>query len=265
MIKVKQLTKPTKLDSTSNASNIKSINGAIRKILKKGNAINGEKDLLPLWRTVRSIKEELFNLNHGKCAYCESQDRDKRTMDVEHFRPKLAIYGVTNHPGYWWLAYDAHNYLLSCKVCNTDHKATHFPLIDESKRATSESDDHSIEQPVLINPNEEDPSKCIGFKNRPGPINCVIAVGLDGKDRGHRTIKICGLNDGDLCEARGDCLTALRIMVLNMHHAIMGNKTILIDRTAKGIKEYTSSRKPFAGFRRDYFREADLGAYIADD
>ena len=46
--------------------------------------------------------------------------------DVEHFRPKSAVLDDPLHGGYWWLAYDFQNYLLSCSLCNRVRKKTRF-------------------------------------------------------------------------------------------------------------------------------------------
>ena len=68
----------------------------------------------------------------GKCAYCESYIVDFQHGDIEHFRPKKGVTdendnvvfikdenGQQNpHPGYYWLAYDWTNLLLSCTACN---------------------------------------------------------------------------------------------------------------------------------------------------
>jgi hypothetical protein len=42
----------------------------------------------------------------------------------------------------------------------------------------------------------------------------------------------------------------------------LGEK-ILIKEAAKDIKRETSSKKPFAGFRRAYFRKVGLGQFIS--
>ncbi|MBZ4331365.1 hypothetical protein ACIHQR_08800 [Corallococcus coralloides] len=65
---------------------------------------------------------------HGwVCAFCERGLGEDRRGDVEHFRPKSAAKEAT-HNGYWWLAYEFENYLLSCSTCNSSHKRTLFPL-----------------------------------------------------------------------------------------------------------------------------------------
>ncbi len=56
---------------------------------------------------------------HGRiCAYCQRLASDSRG-DVEHYRPKSL---------YPWLMYDFSNYLLGCRVCNSNRKSDKFPL-----------------------------------------------------------------------------------------------------------------------------------------
>ncbi|MCP4096036.1 MAG: endonuclease [Planctomycetaceae bacterium] len=64
---------------------------------------------------VRHALEQLF---HGKCAYCESRYDVSGPVDIEHFRPKGEVDGVTDHKGYWWLAASWDNLLPSCLDCN---------------------------------------------------------------------------------------------------------------------------------------------------
>jgi len=63
---------------------------------------------------------------HGRvCAYCQRLASDSRG-DVEHYRPKSL---------YPWLMYDFANYLLGCRVCNSNRKSNRFPLARRAKPA----------------------------------------------------------------------------------------------------------------------------------
>lgn len=83
------------------------------------------------------VKKSLVKLFHEKCAYCETRVMHAQPGDVEHFRPKSAVNtklkGIANlsknvkvppaekeeiKPGYYWLAADWNNLLLSCNTCN---------------------------------------------------------------------------------------------------------------------------------------------------
>lgn len=107
------------------------------------------------------IKDKLADCSNGKCWYCESiESRSDNTVD--HFRPKGRVAECADHEGYWWLAFDWHNYRYSCTFCNSRRhdkdsglsggKQDNFPLLDESKRAKLPSDDIDCEQPLLLDP-----------------------------------------------------------------------------------------------------------------
>lgn len=113
--------------------------------------------------------EELF---HRKCAYCETP-LPEVGWDVDHFRPKGAVSERSEHPGYYWLAYEWSNLYPACEACNRrrlDHptwadreagiaggKLTQFPLEDEAGRALSPEADLGLECPVLLDPCADTP------------------------------------------------------------------------------------------------------------
>src|SRR5258708_6168668 len=102
------------------------------------------------------VKDDLSELSHGKCWYCESR-QSRSYMVVDHFRPKGTIKDADpEHEGYWWLAFDLSNYRFACTFCNspakdsddiTRGKRNFFPLVDESLRARSSDDDIDLEKP----------------------------------------------------------------------------------------------------------------------
>lgn len=100
---------------------------------------------------------KLKEVFHEKCAYCESSFAHVSPADIEHFRPKSAVQiaedtksdeALEFKPGYYWLAADWDNLLLSCIDCNrrryqatageegpvASGKSTIFPLSDEGVR-----------------------------------------------------------------------------------------------------------------------------------
>jgi hypothetical protein len=80
----------------------------------------------------RSVKRALIKAQHGKCAFCESKITHIAYGDVEHFRPKAGVRQKASdklqRPGYYWLAYEWRNLLLSCQLCNQRYKENLFPL-----------------------------------------------------------------------------------------------------------------------------------------
>lgn len=148
------------------------------------------------------VKETLRRDQHGKCAYCECL-LNGDYGHTEHYRPKGGYVpegGTAIHrPGYYWLAYDWNNLLLSCSRCNVGWKRSHFALADESARDIA-GHDISRETPLLLNPAAEDPADSIMFRRymavprHPGTLSAR---------RAQYTIATLGLNSrADLVEAR---------------------------------------------------------------
>lgn len=94
-----------------------------------------------------SVKEALIQLFKGKCAYCESTFLHVYSGDVEHFRPKGEIEGAlpNSKPGYYWLAADWDNLLLSCRNCN--QKLTHSIYGDAAKKTMGKMNQFPLTAP----------------------------------------------------------------------------------------------------------------------
>lgn len=153
----------------------------------------------------RSVKEELIKLQNKTCCFCESRIIHITSGDVEHFRPKAAFFDekskLFHKPGYFWLAYEWSNLLLSCELCNRRYKKTFFPLKDNSKRCNvSCSFDITCEEPLFINPCEVEPSEHITF---------IGTVPKSKTEEGDVTITALGLDREDLNEMRYDSINAI--------------------------------------------------------
>jgi uncharacterized protein (TIGR02646 family) len=154
----------------------------------------------------KSVKAALQRAQHDKCAFCESKISHIAYGDVEHFRPKSGYRQNPNdpltRPGYYWLAYDWGNLLLCCQLCNQQHKANHFPLMETTQRARSHRDDIKFEQPLLIHPAEEEPQDFLEFHGA-----SLRASG--GNERGTVTIRLLELNRHTILERRLDVLAII--------------------------------------------------------
>lgn len=160
---------------------------------------------------LKSVKDALERIFHGKCAYCETFYASTQPLDVEHFRPKSAVAGETGHRGYWWLAADWDNLLPSCIDCNRKRnqitpkgetsqvrlledtvgfsaaatvgsgKKDSFPIAPTGARARSRTDPIAAEKPLLLNPCEDDPEQHLTyFLDREHPVSFVLAKHLAG-------------------------------------------------------------------------------------
>lgn len=143
----------------------------------------------------KSVKQALFAAQHGKCFLCESKFEHVAYGDVEHFRPKGGYAqkdgDALGKPGYYWLAYEWDNLLLSCQICNQQFKKNFFPLSNPPARARSHKDDLTAEQPLLINPTLEDPERIVSFR-------AEVPFAVRNSRRGVATIKRAGLERGPL-------------------------------------------------------------------
>jgi hypothetical protein len=158
-----------------------------------------------------SVKEALISMKHVKCCFCESKITHISYGDVEHYRPKAGYKQDESEPlqkpGYYWLAYEWDNLLLSCTLCNQQYKKNLFPLLAPEKRARNHHDDIAIEQPLLINPTHINPQDCIGFHEE-------VPYAIDDNPYGKTTIAVFGLDKRvKLNEERRTILDRIRITI----------------------------------------------------
>ena len=181
--------------------------GLLKQLQCHASAATGEPFKPAFDRNVwKSARDRLFQVQHGKCAYTEA------TLDVcmgvEHFRPKGAVRNdrkaKQHHPGYFWLAYEWDNLLLTNPKVN-NHKSDCFPLANPGKRATSPGTSLDQEKPILIDPAQECPREHIRFhQDAPRGIT----------DRGRETIALLRLDHAYLREKRMKHLKDLQVLLL---------------------------------------------------
>jgi 5-methylcytosine-specific restriction endonuclease McrA len=134
-----------------------------------------------------SIGKRHFNKKDSpKCFYCESKGEAMLILEVEHYRPKDAVNKIDlaigqKHNGYYWLANEWSNLLLSCRSCNNaSAKGTRFPIVDHKNRIFHEQPVNSAlildrsnskinsnklisEYPLLLNPEYDVPEDHLTF------------------------------------------------------------------------------------------------------
>jgi hypothetical protein len=189
-----------------------------RHFASKDISANGTKPAFPSkWA---EFKAEFAKAQHGKCGYCEMRVIGGQNGDVEHFYPKGEVWHLHPDPqrwgrekdwastvvgrerivfcdqGYWWLAYDWSNYLLSCAVCNEYWKLSYFPVGNDPRNRPPVKG--KPENALLLNPfdKKENPTKHLRFDNL-GQIKPK-----NGSVHGFETIRTCGLDRESLRFAR---------------------------------------------------------------
>ncbi len=145
------------------------------------------------------LKDHLFELFNGKCAYCEAGVLHVAYGDVEHYRPKKGVREDAGHGGYYWLAYEPKNLLPCCEKCNRARgKATHFPVRGFRAQVREEID---REEPLLINPYSCKPGNHLKFVTaHDGEFVIGMVKGVD--DIGESSEKIYNLNRAELVRKR---------------------------------------------------------------
>lgn len=184
------------------------------------------------------VKDKLIEIFNEKCAYCETSIRRAAKGDVEHYRPKGRIEtsdGGKLSPGYYWLAADWDNLLLSCGNCNQKGrfrlnedgekvpmgKGDKFPLSDETKRIRSRDKNLSDERRfvLLLNPCKSDPSKHLTF-NDEGEILPQNSSNGRASKVGEHSIMIYGLHRVELVKERKKLNNQLSILVKKIYNKL---------------------------------------------
>ena len=154
-----------------------------------------------------TVKQALIEAQYGKCCFCER--KIGADGDVEHFRPKAAVRqnnaSPLMKPGYYWLAYEWDNLLLSCSACNQRHKKNLFPLVNPNNRAAAHNDSINEEKPLFLDPSQVDPERYIAFRKE-------IPYAIRGNRFAKATISALGLDREILNEVRRDRLSYLITM-----------------------------------------------------
>jgi uncharacterized protein (TIGR02646 family) len=137
-----------------------------------------------------AIRNWLLDQFHRKCWYTEAQE-SVSAYHVDHFRPKGRVTdGATVRDGYWWLAFDWHNYRICGQLINTKKK-DHFPL--EDGRPADENSDLRLENYQVLDPTEPDDVCLVSFEKN-GEVVYSTDISDTDKTRVDKTIDVLGLN-----------------------------------------------------------------------
>jgi len=226
------------------------------------------------------LVEALEGCFHKKCAYCESEFAHITPADIEHYRPKAEIDTGRQklRPGYYWLAADWNNLLISCPDCNRARrqpvpgqaekvrlgKLDQFPLANDAFRVRSHTGNLVQEEPVrlLLNPCLDDPEEHLTFDDE-GKILPRLDSNNQPSQKGVNSIFVYALQRKDLVERREEVLKDFRFHVDELKDNVAekietgsARASARIQRTVEHLKEHVSVGAEFLGLLHDYIKRA---------
>ena len=199
----------------------------------------------------------LHTAQYGKCCYCESLIDHVGYENIEHFRPKggcrQSEVSSEKMMGYYWLAYDWDNLMISCPRCNTSHKRNFFPLENNGRRAGLPTSDLSSEQPLLIDPFRDDPADFIAF-------HAEVVFAINNNHKGRETIKALGLDRGPLEDRRREKWGLYKLLNQVIHTSEQQEGNVELLNAAREARQYINKVKDgseeFSGMLRCYHYNA---------
>jgi hypothetical protein len=115
------------------------------------------------------VKKQLTAILGNKCWYTEAE-LVGAPLAIDHFRPVV---------DYWWLAFDAHNFRVSCPYANSpEHNKNHgcaggkgsnFPLLGAAVRASGKNKLRQ-ERPMILDPCNKADCDLLAFQADGRPI-----------------------------------------------------------------------------------------------
>jgi hypothetical protein len=225
------------------------------------------------------IKGALQDLQGQKCGYCERKVWGRRDCAIDHYRPKKAIsawtsqltpdedLGPASEVGYYRWVHDPRNYVVSCSICNSDHKGTAFPVAGPRGLHTEGYDDLADERPLLLMPAgdwNDDPETIIQFR---GPVPCPHPdAGEHDVRRANVTIELLDLAlREDLLIERASVLRAVWNAVRNMTAPRNAEEE---RRARRELDDATHPEAPHAACARAFeqlcFDEPDVAERVVD-
>lgn len=184
------------------------------------------------------VRETLWRMQHGKCAYCE-REIEVAWEPVEHYRPFAT---------YWWLAYSWQNLLLACNSCNSAGKSDRFPLVDESKRLRPQAQPPGEERPLVLDPTSvklaDNPEQHLTFVEEPNGAWCIAP--RDGSAAGSKSIEICDLGRSHLNRLRNKRVAHLTQLRARFERARQRDDAVELANCRGEKALLTGDNQPFA-------------------
>ncbi|MCJ8208559.1 hypothetical protein MUY27_02485 [Mucilaginibacter sp. RS28] len=237
------------------------------------------------------VKNALIELFKGKCAYCESTFLHVYSGDVEHFRPKGEIEEAVpdKKPGYYWLAADWDNLLLSCRNCNqklahsvygasgkkTMGKMNQFPLSDTSRYVRKHDHPNGVSDEetyrLLLNPCIDNPELHLEYGDE-GVIRPKRGANNILSPKGKTSIEVYVLQRVPLVQSREKVLIDIQAQIQRVIEATQNFNKFLDDpdpalrfyfekilkRELERLKKFLSLDEQYVGMARQI-----IGKFLA--
>ena len=202
-----------------------------------------------------AVVQALWEMQHGKCCYCERNLPEKGHLKaVEHFAPKAIYKGLRNE----WT-----NLLLACSQCN-GQKSDKFPVIlssqdQEDKVLYVTTPDPGA--PAIINPSSVDPELHIGFdftgvewRDKFG-----VMMARAGSVLGDETITTVGLQSEFYAKLRWNHYTkVLNVHYNNLLQAVGDKNALSLSGQRTTFENLMAPGTEFAGYARAFARSKRL-------
>lgn len=229
------------------------------------------------------VKSALIELFKGKCAYCESTFLHVYSGDVEHFRPKGEIEEAVHEkkPGYYWLAADWDNLLLSCRNCNqklthsiygtsgkkTMGKMNQFPLSDSNRYVRRHDHPNGVTDEeayrLLLNPCIDDPELHLEYGDE-GVIRPKRGVNNILSSKGKTSIDVYVLQRVPLVQSREKVLIDIQAQIQRVIEATQNFNQFLdnpdpalrfyfekiLKRELERLKQFLNLEEQYVGMAR---------------
>lgn len=207
-----------------------------------------------LWK---HYKRYFMQAQCRKCAWCENPVLGEYGA-VDHHAPKsevgILVAAGQEKPwqnatsgrrvdrfcsGYWWLAWEWDNWLLSCTICNSEWKRTLFPVAETPRPTPARGSTYTS---LLLSPfGTVNPLDHLEF-DETGQISA-----RNGSPKGNATITTCGLWRPSLVSFRHDLA---QDAARHCRAFMLGEEGALVT-----LRRLADDRRPFAGVIRSIVRQ----------
>lgn len=198
-----------------------------------------------------AVVHALWEMQHGKCCYCERKLPEKGHLKaVEHFAPKAIFKGLRNE----WA-----NLLLACSQCN-GKKSDTFPVIlsnqDKEDKVLYVKKVHGGD-PGIIDPSLVDPEGHLDFDFNALEWTDRFAVVMSkgGSVLGTETISTVGLYDPFYAKLHRDhYFGVISVHYTNLLQALFDDNPLRIQGQRAAFETLMAPETELAGFARAFAR-----------